>query len=66
MTLEWRRCHGHFFNEFNRYRGKVKAGKYSPQTMLQALMYKIIEVNKDDRILDAACGSGAFLVKSVI
>ena len=28
-------------------------------------MYRLIEVNKDDYVLDAACGSGAFLVKSM-
>jgi type I restriction-modification system DNA methylase subunit len=28
-------------------------------------MYKLINVNQDDVVLDAACGSGAFLVKSM-
>jgi type I restriction-modification system DNA methylase subunit len=28
-------------------------------------MYRLINVNKDDVILDAACGSGAFLVKAM-
>ena len=28
-------------------------------------MYRIIEVNKDDNVLDAACGSGGFLVKAM-
>ncbi len=28
-------------------------------------MYRILEVNKDDRILDATCGSGGFLVKAM-
>ena len=28
-------------------------------------MYKILDVNKDDYILDATCGSGGFLVKAM-
>lgn len=28
-------------------------------------MYRILEVNKDDRVLDACCGSGGFLVKAM-
>tara|TARA_X000000950_G_C13891668_1_gene651144 strand:+ start:92 stop:2377 length:2286 start_codon:yes stop_codon:yes gene_type:complete len=54
-----------FFNEFNRYKGKSESGQVFTPDHVTSLMYKIIEVNKDDRILDAACGSGAFLVKSM-
>ncbi|EIA1554683.1 N-6 DNA methylase [Vibrio parahaemolyticus] len=54
-----------FFNEFNRYKGKSESGQVFTPDHITSLMYKIIEVNKDDRILDAACGSGAFLVKSM-
>ena len=32
---------------------------------ITSLMYRLIDVNKNDVILDAACGSGAFLVKSM-
>lgn len=28
-------------------------------------MYRLIEVNQNDKVLDAACGSGAFLVKAM-
>ena len=28
-------------------------------------MYRLIEVNQHDRVLDATCGSGAFLVKAM-
>lgn len=28
-------------------------------------MYRLINVDKDDCVLDAACGSGAFLVKAM-
>lgn len=54
-----------FFNEFNRYKGKSESGQVFTPDHITSLMYKIIEVNKDDIILDAACGSGAFLVKSM-
>ena len=54
-----------FFNEFNRYKGKSESGQVFTPDHITGLMYKIIEVNKDDIILDAACGSGAFLVKSM-
>jgi type I restriction-modification system DNA methylase subunit len=54
-----------FFNEFNRYKGKSESGQVFTPDHITSLMYRIIEVNKDDIILDAACGSGAFLVKSM-
>ncbi|KAB7888066.1 N-6 DNA methylase [Poseidonibacter ostreae] len=54
-----------FFNEFNRYKGKSESGQVFTPDHITSLMYKIIDVNKDDYILDAACGSGAFLVKSM-
>jgi type I restriction-modification system DNA methylase subunit len=54
-----------FFNEFNRYKGKSESGQVFTPDHITSLMYKIIGVNKDDIILDAACGSGAFLVKSM-
>lgn len=54
-----------FFNEFNRYKGKSESGQVFTPDHIASLMYRIIEVNKDDIVLDAACGSGAFLVKSM-
>ena len=52
---------GIFFNEFNRYKKKSEAGQvFTPEHM-----YRILEVNKNDRVLDAACGSGGFLVKAM-
>ena len=54
-----------FFNEFNRYKGKSESGQVFTPDHITSLMYKIIGVSKDDIILDAACGSGAFLVKSM-
>lgn len=54
-----------FFNEFNRYKGKSESGQVFTPDHITSLMYKIIGVSKEDIILDAACGSGAFLVKAM-
>lgn len=56
---------GIFFNEFNRYKKKSESGQVFTPDHITSLMYRLIEVNKDDIILDGACGSGAFLVKSM-
>ncbi len=54
-----------FFNEFNRYKGKAESGQVFTPDHITSLMYRILEVNENDRVLDAACGSGAFLVKAM-
>lgn len=56
---------GIFFNEFNRYKKKSEVGQIFTPEHITDFMYKILEVNKDDRILDGCCGSGGFLVKSM-
>lgn len=56
---------GIFFNEFNRYKGKSEQGQVFTPDHITNFMYRLIDSNKDDYILDAACGSGAFLVKSM-
>ena len=56
---------GIFFNEFNRYKKKSESGQIFTPDHITSFMYRLIDVNKDDRILDATCGSGAFLVKSM-
>lgn len=56
---------GIFFNEFNRYKKKSENGQVFTPDHITSLMYRLIDVDKDDVILDAACGSGAFLVKSM-
>lgn len=55
-----------FFNEFNRYLPKKPdyGQVFTPDNVV-SLMYRLIEANYKDRILDAACGSGAFLVKAM-
>lgn len=56
---------GIFFNEFNRYKTKSEAGQVFTPEHITDFMYRILEVNKNDRILDATCGSGGFLVKAM-
>jgi len=56
---------GIFFNEFNRYKTKSEAGQVFTPEHITDFLYRILEVNKDDRILDATCGSGGFLVKAM-
>lgn len=57
---------GIFFNEFNRYKGKSENGQVFTPDHVTSLMYRLINVNpKEDKILDAACGSGAFLTKAM-
>lgn len=54
-----------FFNEFNRYKGKSERGQVFTPDHITSFMYRLLDVNKSDVILDAACGSGAFLVKAM-
>ena len=56
---------GIFFNEFNRYKKKSESGQVFTPEHITDFMYRILEVNKDDRVLDACCGSGGFLVKAM-
>lgn len=56
---------GIFFNEFNRYKGKSDNGQVFTPDHITSLMYRLIDVHQDDCIFDGACGSGAFLTKSM-
>ena len=56
---------GIFFNEFNRYKGRTEYGQVFTPEHITDFMYKLLEVHEDDRVLDAACGSGGFLVKAM-
>ena len=56
---------GIFFNEFNRYKGKSEQGQVFTPDHVTNFMYRLIDCNMNDNILDAACGSGAFLVKAM-
>ena len=56
---------GIFFNEFSRYKKKSDAGQVFTPDHITSLMYRLIGVHQDDHVLDATCGSGAFLVKAM-
>lgn len=56
---------GIFFNEFNRYKKKSENGQVFTPEHITSFMYQLIDINKNDVILDAACGSGGFLVKAM-
>ncbi len=56
---------GIFFNEFTRYKGKTEQGQVFTPDHITSLMYRICGVSYKDRVLDACCGSGAFLVKAM-
>lgn len=56
---------GIFFNEFNRYKKKSESGQIFTPEHVTSFMYRLIDIHKDDYVLDAACGSGGFLVKSM-
>ncbi|MBR2393167.1 MAG: SAM-dependent DNA methyltransferase [Alphaproteobacteria bacterium] len=56
---------GIFFNEFTRYKGKSEAGQVFTPDHITSLMYRITGTTYKDRVLDACCGSGAFLTKAM-
>lgn len=54
-----------FFNEFNRYKPKSESGQVFTPDHITSFMARLVDLNQHDCILDAACGSGAFLVKAM-
>ena len=56
---------GIFFNEFNRYKKKSESGQVFTPEHITSFMYDLIGVTHNDRVLDATCGSGGFLVKAM-
>lgn len=56
---------GIFFNEFNRYKAKSENGQIFTPDHVTSFMYRLIHCDMNDRVLDATCGSGAFLVKAM-
>ena len=56
---------GIFFNEFNRYKKKSESGQIFTPEHITSFIYKLIGVTAKDRVLDATCGSGGFLVKAM-
>lgn len=56
---------GIFFNEFNHYKKKSENGQIFTPEHITSFMYELIGVSHNDRVLDATCGSGGFLVKAM-
>ena len=56
---------GIFFNEFSRYKGKSESGQVFTPDHITSFMIRLLNVNADDKVLDSACGSGAFLIKAM-
>ncbi len=56
---------GIFFNEFSRYKKKSESGQVFTPDHITSFMYRLIGCTKNDIVLDATCGSGAFLVKAM-
>lgn len=54
-----------FFNEFSRYRKGNEDGQVFTPDHITQLMYEIANCGPNDNILDACCGSGAFLTKAM-
>ena len=54
-----------FFTTFNKYVGKAdKNQDFTPDHITQ-FMCHVVNVNKNSRVLDPCCGSGAFLVRAM-
>lgn len=56
---------GVFFNEFNRYKTKSEKGQVFTPDHITDFMYHLTGTTMNDNVLDAACGSGAFLTKAM-
>ena len=56
---------GIFFNEFTRYKGKSEQGQVFTPDHITSFMYRIAGTSYKDKVLDACCGSGAFLTKAM-
>lgn len=54
-----------FFNEFNRYKKNSESGQVFTHVNITSFMYRLLDCDMNDYILDSACGSGVFLVKSM-
>lgn len=54
-----------FFNEFNRYKKKSESGQVFTPDHVTGFMYRLLDVDMNDVVLDACAGSGSFLVKAM-
>lgn len=54
-----------FFTTFNKYVGKSDKNQAFTPDHICGFMSKVVGVNKNSRVLDPCCGSGAFLVRAM-
>lgn len=54
-----------FFTTFNKYVGKSDKNQAFTPDHICDFMSKVVSVNKNSRVLDPCCGSGAFLVRAM-
>lgn len=54
-----------FFTTFNKYVGKKNKNQAFTPDHIVHFMCKVIGVNRNSRVLDPCCGSGAFLVRAL-
>jgi type I restriction enzyme M protein len=54
-----------FFTTFNKYVGKSDKNQAFTPDHICSFMSKVVGVNKNSRVLDPCCGSGAFLVRAM-
>lgn len=54
-----------FFTTFNKYVGKSDKNQAFTPDHICDFMSKVVGVNKNSRVLDPCCGSGAFLVRAM-
>lgn len=54
-----------FFTTFNKYVGKADKNQAFTPDHICDFMSKVVGVNKNSRVLDPCCGSGAFLVRAM-
>lgn len=54
-----------FFTTFNKYVGKTDKNQAFTPDHIVHFMCKVVGINRNSRILDPCCGSGAFLVRAM-
>ncbi len=54
-----------FFTTFNKYVGKKDKNQAFTPDHIVHFMCKVVDVNRNSRVLDPCCGSGAFLVRAM-
>lgn len=54
-----------FFTTFNKYVGKSDKNQAFTPDHICSFMSKVVGVNRNSRVLDPCCGSGAFLVRAM-